>query len=191
MSSAKTKTVAAYAVRALSAAKLSDSLGTAMLRSSLVLALAAALTPWAAYAGSDTDSFEVTATVLASCEVSASDLAFGNYDPVSAAHLDADTSLSVTCTNGTPYYVSLSLGDGAGASIAQRRMTKSGDTETLDYVLYQDDQRSVLWGETGADRLSGTGDGTPDTIDVYGRVPMQQAAPAGAYDDTIIVTVSW
>ncbi|MFN3465404.1 MAG: spore coat U domain-containing protein [Terricaulis sp.] len=191
MSSAKTKPAAARAVRALSAAKLGGNLGAVMLRSFLGLAFVAALAPCAAYAGTDTDSFEVTATVLASCEVSASDLAFGNYDPVSAAHLDADTSLSVTCTNGTPYYVALSLGDGAGATMAQRRMTKSGDTATLNYVLYQDDQRSVLWGDTGADRLSGTGDGTPDTIDVYGRVPMQQSAPAGAYTDTIIVTVSW
>jgi spore coat protein U-like protein len=167
-------------------------MGVVMLRSFLALSFAAALAPCAAFAaGSDADSFEVTATMLASCEVSASDLAFGNYDPVTASHLDADTSLSVTCTNGTPYHVGLSLGDGAGASMAERRMTKSGDTETLSYVLYQDDQRSVLWGTTGADRLSGTGDGTPNTIDVYGRVPMQQSAPAGTYDDTIVVTVSW
>jgi spore coat protein U-like protein len=167
-------------------------MGVVMLRSFLALSFATALAPCAAFAaGSDADSFEVTATMLASCEVSASDLAFGNYDPVTASHLDADTSLSVTCTNGTPYHVGLSLGDGAGASMAERRMTKSGDTETLSYVLYQDDQRSVLWGTTGADRLSGTGDGTPNTIDVYGRVPMQQSAPAGTYDDTIVVTVSW
>lgn len=163
-----------------------------MSRSLIALIAAAALTPCAAYAaGSDTDSFEVTATVVASCEVTASDLAFGAYDPVAASHLDADTSLSVTCTNGTPYHVGLSLGDGAGASMATRRMTKSGASATLNYVLYQDDQRSVLWGASGADRLAGTGDGTPDTIDVYGRIPMQQAAPSGSYDDTIVVTVSW
>lgn len=163
-----------------------------MLRFLTALMTVAALAPCAAYAaGSDTDSFEVTATVLASCEVTASDLAFGSYDPVAASNLDADTSLSVTCTNGTPYYVGLSLGDGSGASMAQRRMTKSGGAQTLNYVLYQDTQRSVLWGATGADRLAGTGDGTPDTVHVYGRVPMQQAAPTGSYSDTIVVTVSW
>lgn len=163
-----------------------------MSRSFIPLFLAAALAPCAAYAaGSDTDSFEVRATVLASCDIIATDLAFGNYDPVVASNLDAETTLSVTCTNGTPYYVGMSLGNGSGASMATRRMTKSGGTQTLNYTLYQDTQRSVLWGNTGADRLSGTGNGTANTLHLYGRVPMQQTAPAGAYTDNIVVTVSW
>lgn len=163
-----------------------------MLRSFLPIFLAAALAPCAAYAaGSDTDSFEVSATVLASCDVDASDLTFGNYDPVAASNLDAETTLSVTCTNGTPYYVGMSLGNGSGASMATRRMTKSGGSQTLNYVLYQDTQRSVLWGNTGVDRLSGTGNGSANTLHLYARVPMQQTAPAGAYTDTITVTVSW
>lgn len=163
-----------------------------MLRPFLPFFVAAALAPCAAYAaGSDTSSFEVRATVIASCDIIATDLAFGNYDPVAASNLDAETTLSVVCTNGTPYYVGMSLGDGSGASMATRRMTKTGGTQTLNYVLYQDTQRSVLWGNTGADRLSGTGNGTASTLHLYGRVPMQQTAPAGAYTDTIVVTVSW
>ena len=154
--------------------------------------IATALAPCAAHAaGSDTDSFEVTATVLASCDVIADDLTFGDYDPIAAANLDAETTLSVTCTNGTPYHVGMSLGSGSGASMATRRMTKTGGTQTLSYVLYQDTQRSVLWGNTGGDRVDATGDGTPDLIHVYGRVPMQQTAPTGDYTDTIVVTVSW
>lgn len=152
---------------------------------------AAALVPCTAYAGSDTDSFEVRATVLASCDVTATNLLFGDYDPVAAANLDAETTLSVTCTNGTPYHVGMSLGAGSGASMATRRMTLTGDTATLNYVLYQNTQRTVLWGNTGTDRLAGSGTGTPDTLHLYGRVPMQQASPAGAYVDTIVVTVSW
>lgn len=163
-----------------------------MSRSFIPLFLAAVLAPCAAYAaGSDTDTFEVSATVLASCDIVAIDLAFGNYDPVAASPLDAETTLSVTCTNGTPYYVGMSLGDGSGATMATRRMTKSGGTQTLNYVLYQDTQRTVLWGNTGVDRLSGTGNGTANTLHLYGRVPMQQTAPAGAYTDNIVVTVSW
>lgn len=163
-----------------------------MLRSLAFVMVASALLPCTAYAaGSDTDSFEVTATVLASCDVTADDLAFGNYDPVAAANLDAETTLSVTCTNGTSYHVGMSLGSGSGASMSERRMTKSGGAQTLSYVLYQDTQRSVLWGNTGSDRMSATGDGTPDLIHVYGRVPMQQSAPSGSYSDTIVVTVSW
>lgn len=162
-----------------------------MLRSFLSAVALVILAPCVANAGSDTDSFEVSATVLASCDVDASDLAFGNYDPVAAIDLDAQTTLSVTCTNGTPYHVGMSLGGGTGASMAARRMTKSGASDTLTYVLYRDNQRSILWGNTGTDRLSGTGDGTPDSIGVFGRVPMQQAAPAGSYFDTVVVTVTW
>jgi spore coat protein U-like protein len=158
---------------------------------SLLAAAIAAMMPTTALAGSDTDTFEVTATVLASCEVSASDLVFGNYDPIAASNLDADATLSITCTNGTPYHVGLGLGNGSGASLATRQMTRDGDTATLGYALYQDDQRSVLWGETGGDRLAGTGAGTTQSIDVYGRAPMQQSAPAGNYADTIVVTVTW
>ncbi|MGE0742818.1 MAG: spore coat U domain-containing protein [Hyphomonadaceae bacterium] len=145
----------------------------------------------AAFADSATDSFQVTATVLEACEVSADDLEFGDYDPIALAHVDATGSLSITCTNGTDYELGLSLGDGAGASNALRYMERAGGAQ-LGYTLYQDALRTTLWGaDPGTDTLSGVGDGTPDPIDIFGRIPMQQTAPAGAYEDTIVVTVSW
>jgi spore coat protein U-like protein len=59
-------------------------------------------------------------------------------------------------------------------------------------VLYRDAGRTNLWGDDdGVDTLGGTGTGAPVEIDVFGRVPMQQTAPAGDYADTIIVTVTW
>jgi len=146
--------------------------------------------PGPAIAGDDTDTFTVTANVLATCEITANDLDFGDYNPVAATNLDASTTLSLTCTNGTPYQVSLDLGDGAGASAAQRYMVNGGDS--LGYTLYRNAGRTLVWGETlGADTLAGTGTGSAAAIDIFGRVPMQQAAPAGAYSDTITVTVTW
>ena len=163
-----------------------------MFAKSIAASLAAllVLAPSAAFAGSDTDSFQVTATVLASCDVTASNLTFGNYNPVTASHLDAATTLSVTCTNGTAYNVGLSLGSGTGASTTTRYMKQGSDQ--LGYALYRNAGRTQLWGtNTGTDTLAGTGTGSAATIDVFGRVPMQQAAPAGGYSDTIVVTVSW
>lgn len=143
-----------------------------------------------ARADEDTDSFTVSATVLATCEIAANDLAFGAYDPVAAAHLDAATTLSVTCTNGTPYTVALDLGGGLGATTAARRMINGADT--LNYTLYRDAARTQLWGQTiGVDTLAGTGAGSAATINLYGRVPMLQTAPSGAYEDTITVKVEW
>lgn len=157
---------------------------------SACLAAAFAIAPSLAHAGTDTDTFDVTATVLATCEITAQDLAFGNYDPVAASNLDAATTLSVTCTSGTSYQIGLNLGGGSGASTATRYMTQGGDT--LSYTLYQDSGRTTLWGETlSTDTLSGIGTGSSAVVDVYGRIPMQQAAPAGAYSDTILVTVTW
>lgn len=75
----------------------------------------------------------VTAEVIASCTVSANPLAFGNY---SLAQIDQTTTLSVTCTNGTPYSISLDAGAGAGATTAVRKMTSGADT--LDYSLYKE-----------------------------------------------------
>lgn len=155
-----------------------------------LLVCAVALAPAAAHAGAASDTFEVTATVLATCEVSAQDLAFGNYDPIASAHLDAATTLSVTCTSGTPYQIGLSLGDGSGASTATRYMTQGSDT--LGYALYQDSARTTVWGETlNGNTRAGVGSGAAAVIDVYGRVPMHQSAPAGPYSDTIVVTVTW
>jgi spore coat protein U-like protein len=143
-----------------------------------------------ARAGTDTDAMAVTATVVASCDVAANDLNFLNYDPVSGAPVDASTTLEITCTNGAAYVVALDEGTGAGATIAARRMTSGANT--LVYSLYRDAARTTLWGETsGVDTVAGTGSGTQQTLTVYGRAPTAQTAPAGAYADTVTVTVSY
>ncbi len=143
-----------------------------------------------AFAATATDTFQVTATVISSCTVDAADLSFGSYDPVSATALDVATSLTVHCTNGTAYVVSLDKGVGAGATVASRRMTSAG--QTLVYSLYQNAGRTTLWGETaGVDTVAGSGSGAQQTLSIYGRAPAQQTSPAGAYSDTITVTVTY
>jgi spore coat protein U-like protein len=159
-----------------------------------VAALGALVSAFAApahAAGNATDTFDVTATVIATCNIDAQDLQFNNYNPINAAALDAQTTISLTCTNGTPYALSLNLGNGSGASTATRFMTSAANNK-LSYILYRDAGRTQLWGQTaGSDTLAGTGTGTAATVNVYGRVPMQQTLPAGSYTDTITVTVAW
>jgi spore coat protein U-like protein len=135
-------------------------------------------------------TMNVTATVLSTCSVSATDLAFGNYNPISGANLDGATSISVTCTNGTGYNVGISAGGGTGATVASRKMTNGANT--LNYTLYRDAGRTNVWGVTIAtDTLIGTGSGAAQPIDVYGRVPGSQAAPSGGYTDTVTITVTY
>lgn len=143
-----------------------------------------------ARAGTDTDNMTVTATVIASCDVTANPLAFGNYDPVSSTPLDAATTVSVFCTNGTSYEVTMGAGLGSGATVTARKLTWSGNL--LTYSIYRDAGRSNVWGvTTGSNVVTGTGTGVSQSLNVYGRIPVNQTAPAGAYSDTVVVSVNY
>lgn len=145
--------------------------------------------PGLAEAGADSDSMTVTATVLESCSISADDLEFDDYDPVIATPMDGATTISVTCTNGTDYDVGIDAGLGVGATINARRMTKTGGA-TLTYSLYTNFARDDVWGDTdGVNTWEGVGTGAAQSIDVYGRIPINQTAPAGDYEDTVTVEV--
>src|SRR5436305_1507146 len=84
-----------------------------------ILALGLASTPANAVT-TVTTTFGVSATVQATCLVSATALAFGTYTGVVA---NSTSSVSVTCTNTTPYNVGLSAGLATGATATTRKMT--------------------------------------------------------------------
>jgi spore coat protein U-like protein len=158
--------------------------------SGLLIAGAIAL-PQTARAATATGQFNVTITIQSNCVVqSATDLAFGSQGVLSA-NVDAQSTISVQCTNTTPYTVGINVGNGAGATVAARRMTGPA-AATVTYSVYRDAARSLVWGTTiGTDTLAGTGDGTPQPITVYGRVPPQTTPAAGGYTDTLTVTVTY
>ncbi len=138
--------------------------------------------PTAQAATTDT-SFQVTATVAETCSVSAGTLAFGSYV---GDQLDAENTMTVTCTTGTGY--NITLDNGLYASGGQRRM-KSAGTDYLNYDLYTTTGRTVLWQD--ATTISDTGNASPQPHPVYGRIPANQNPPATDYTDTISVTVTY
>lgn len=145
-----------------------------------------ALTP--ASAATTTGTFSVTATVQAMCLISTNPLAFGTY---TGAQIDATSTLIITCTNTTPYNVGLNAGTAAGATVTTRKMTGPG-ASLLNYALYSDAGRTTNWGNTvGADTVAGTGNGTAQTLTVYGRLPSAQFSTPGGYSDTITATVTY
>lgn len=172
------------------------------LRVAAVLAAAAFLSLFAlrsARASTATGSFNVTATVVASCSVgTVSDLAFGNYDPtqpIAAGNGQAQTSIGVTCTNGTPYTVALGYGANGGTS-ANRVM--SDGTNTLDFNLYTDNTYGTIWynatdcQSSASNCDSGTGSGSSQSYNVYGQITSgQNPVPSTGYTDTITVTVTY
>jgi spore coat protein U-like protein len=141
-----------------------------------------------ASASTATTTFSVTATVQSTCLISASNLAFGTY---SGSLINMTTTLSVTCTNSTTYNVGLSAGTASGATVTTRAMTGPGGA-TLSYAMYQDSGHTTNWGDTvGTDTKSGTGNGSAQTLTVYGQLAAGQYPTPGSYTDTITATVTY
>lgn len=142
-----------------------------------------------------TNTFQVTATITTSCTVAGSSLNFGStIDPLAASvPLDATSTLTVTCSNTTPYAVSLNAGANAGgASNFTARTMKSG-SNTLGYQLYLDSGRTTVWGDgtASSSTKSGTGSGSAQSLTVYGRIPSLAAVVPGTYTDTVTVTITY
>jgi len=164
-------------------------ISTVMLSTSLLLA-------GAAQAGTATASFNVTATVLATCSASATTVAFPNYTPGGGA-VTASGAITVKCTNGSAYTVKLNAGSTSGDAFTQRLMASG--TNTLQYNLYTTAALTTVFGDgTGSTAtVGGTGAGinTANTVTVYGQLPdnttNQSAAVSSSYSDTIAVTVSY
>lgn len=134
--------------------------------------------------------FLVSATAIESCAVSAENHLFGTYDPLKAGPTDTTSIVTVICTIDSTYDVGLSAGIGAGASVSTRRM--AADTQTLDYALYRDPGRAMVWGNSpGIDTVAGVGTGLPVDHPVYGRIAPRQAVRRGAYADVITITVAY
>ena len=140
--------------------------------------------------GSINFPFTVQATVTPQCFVSASPLNFGNNVGLLTTAVNATTTLGVQCSNGTPYNVGLNGGQNSGGNINARRMVLGANS--IAYQLYQNSARSTVWGNTISNNtVAGTGSGNTQSLTVYGSVPAQTTPPAGTYNDTIIVSVTY
>jgi spore coat protein U-like protein len=146
----------------------------------------------AVQAATDTTTFQVTATVNDACTVSATDLAFGVYDP-SAADNEKTSTITVTCTKGTDYDIGLNEGAASGATVTTRQMLDTVSSDLINYSLYSDASRTVNWGNTvGTETVHvGSATGAAENHTVYGKIPTGQYVTAGSYSDTITVTVTY
>jgi spore coat protein U-like protein len=135
------------------------------------------------------DGFTVSATVLSTCNVSATTVGFGTVGSL-GSNVDSTGTVSAQCSNTLPYSVSLNGGTSGATDPTQRKMAQGANLVT--YGLYRDSARSLPWGSTiGTNTVAGTGSGASQNITVYGRVPPQATGPVGTYNDTIVVTVTY
>ncbi len=153
------------------------------------------LSQYAGAATPVTSTFPVTATITSACTVSGSSLNFGSaIDPLSVSTpLDATSTLTVTCSNTTPYTVSLSAGANAGGATNFANRTMKSGADTLAYQLYLDSGRSTVWGDgtAASSAKNGTGTGSVQSHTVYGRLPSLANVVPGSYTDTVTVTISY
>ena len=147
-------------------------------------------------AATATANLTVQLTVTASCTINAATLDFGSTGLL-ATLIDATTTLSVTCTNTTPY--SVGMDNGANFSVT-RRMRLGATANFIGYAIYTDAGRTNAWTTASSSTTCtatnscflGTGNGSAQSITVYGRVPALGTGPTpGAYTDTVTMTVTY
>lgn len=134
-----------------------------------------------------TASFNVLANVQGACTVTAADLDFGTRG-VLDTNVDTLSNVTVKCPNATPYTVALGPGN-AGTGAPSRKMILGA--QSVNYDIYRNAGRTLKWSDAVGTTVAGTGTGANQTIPAYGRVPSQTTPGAGAYADTVVVTVSY
>ena len=134
-------------------------------------------------------SFAVSASYSAVCTVTADTMDFGASITTLSSPIDSMATVTTTCSAASPY--TIGLNDGLQATGSMQRNMSFG-ANRLPYQLFQDSNRTTLWGNAGANRKAGTGSGSPQAHQVFGRIPASASTPAsGTYHDTVIVTVTY
>ncbi len=141
------------------------------------------------------------APAAVSCSISATGPAFGVYNPLQAAPTYANGVVTANCTwlsNPTPVTVTIVSSYSTGAGTYALRKMVSG-AASLNYNIFYDAAYSEIRGDgTGGSSQGGgtivvsrgTPTGSTSSV-IYGRIPAGQDVAAGAYNDTIVVTITY
>ena len=146
-----------------------------------------------AYATGASGDLIVSASIGLACTITTTDLAFGAYDAIvtnKTNPLNSEAgSISSTCTSGASGNILLS--DGGHAVDGTRRMVHSTDTSKfLNYTVSGVSLGGAKWDNTTGRPY--TGDGTKETLNVYGQVaPDQGSAINGTYGDSLLATITY
>lgn len=135
-------------------------------------------------------SFTARANVTALCSINAATLDFGAPAGLLTSATQSASTIGVQCASGVSYNVGLDGGLNSGNNTNARKMVLGANS--VAYQLYRDSNRTQVWGNTvGTDTVAGTGNGSIQNLTVYGNVPAQTTPPAGTYQDTVVVSVTY
>ncbi len=150
-----------------------------------LLALALALAAGNAFAAIGSTTFQVQATVAATCDIVVTPLNFGTYDVVAAGNGDQQATITLHCTKGATPKVALS-------GTSPRQMTGGASGDKLTYELYSDSGRTTAW-YSAVTASASTSKNTAIPMTIYGRIPSTATndVSADTYTDTVTATVSF
>ena len=117
------------------------------------------------------------------CTVSNTPLPFGTYSP--SGQLNNTASLNINCKAPAAVKIKINPGNNSTGGF-NRNMKIAGATSLLNYNLYVDPARTIIWGNgtLGTQtRIINAPAGQAPVTTVYGRVPAGQWVPAGSYTD--------
>ena len=141
--------------------------------------------------GTATASFTVTATVTPQCTLTTTNINFGTVGALSNP-VTASGTVTVRCTSNVGYAILMDGGISKSTDPTSRWMGGTTPQTGVSYGLYQNSDYSLPWGNTPGLTKTDTGSGSDKIFTVYGRTnPSTITPPAGPYNDTVIVTVTY
>jgi spore coat protein U-like protein len=146
-----------------------------------------------AHAATATGTLDVSATVGAVCSVTTTPVAFGAY---SGSEINTTGGVSVTCTNLTPYNITLDAGAHYDAVSGYRTIAQG--LESMPYVLFTPAGDPNEWGDAGyagtyafGSPVADTGNGAAQPHVVNARLLAGASVSSGTYNDVVGVTVHY
>ncbi|MGH8308038.1 MAG: Csu type fimbrial protein, partial [Gammaproteobacteria bacterium] len=115
----------------------------------------------------------------------------GNYNPFAAGPRNRTGRITVTCNgNGT---LTVALSTGQSGSYNPRYMISGTTTDHLDYNLYTNPARTIIFGDGtgGTQTVSKRFKNNSVRVNVYGQIPALENIAQGSYTDSIVATVTF
>lgn len=127
----------------------------------------------------------VAVNITANCYTESAVLAFGAVSP--NAPTQAATTASVTCTNKTPY--ALTLSSGYSGNTSARAMKHKTASAVIPYQIFTDAGRTRP--VTGSTKFTGTGSGVRQSVAVYGTAYGSFNTVPGSYADLLTMSLEY
>ncbi len=130
------------------------------------------------------------AAIFNTCNFTVANVAFGNYDPTSAAATTANGSVTIDCI--IPTSVTISISAGSASSFAPRAMAAiSPASGSLGYYLYTPSGQN--WGDGAGSTATYTATFSlfSAAVPIAGSITPRQNVSIGSFTDTLTVTATF